>query len=412
MKKLIWILAGIFIFRVVLAFIVWHPDVNNHIDWGIRFWEYGPKKFYAPETNIWSYTWPNQPPGTTYMFAAIRKLFEVSFAGFWWINIKIPAFPSGIVTFFETNLYPALLKLPAILADFGIAYILYKWTKKKWAPIIWLLNPVIWYNSAVWGQYDAVISFFALLSFYLLTQKKLTYSLLAIILSLYIKASLLIFLPVWIIVAIRQKYKLSDYLVSTAYCLAAIILITLPFSGGDSVIWLYDLYVKKVFVQQLHVITANAFNIWSAIAGIHERPDTLPLLGLTYQYWGYILFTISFAPILYSVYKKQDQTTIAWALALTAFSSWMLLTNMHERYLYPLFPYLTVLVTAGGVNLPTYWIISLLSLLNLYNFWWVPKIDWVVNFLSFGNRLMPRILGFVNFLLFMFLYKRRVESYK
>ena len=154
--------------RIFISFLVWHPDLNNHIDWGIRFFEYGASKFYAPESNVWSFTWPNQPPGTMYMFAGIRKVFEFVFNFFWQININVPAFPSIIISYFETNLYPALLKLPAILSDFGIAYLIYKWTNKKWAGILWLVNPIVWYNSAVWGQYDAVINFFALLAFYLL----------------------------------------------------------------------------------------------------------------------------------------------------------------------------------------------------------------------------------------------------
>ena len=190
MKK-IFITA--FLLRVFLSFLVWHPDVNNHVDWGIRFWQYGPQKFFAPETNVWSYTWPNQPPGTIYIFAGIRKLFEFVFAFFWWINVNIPIFPSGIITFFESNLYPALLKFPSILADLGIAYLIYK-VLRHWAlgtrnteklamvgTIFWLFNPVVWYNSSVWGQTDSVVNFFALLGFYFLFEKKLTLALVSIL---------------------------------------------------------------------------------------------------------------------------------------------------------------------------------------------------------------------------------------
>lgn len=403
-KKLLWILAGAFLFRLILAFLVWHPDLNNHIDWGIRFWQYGPGKFFAPETNVWSYTWPNQPPGTIYLFAGIRKLFEFVFGLFWLINIKIPAFPSGIITFFESNLYPALLKLPSILADIGIAYLIFKLTRKSWAAVLWLVNPVIWYNSAVWGQTDALINFLALLSFYLLFKKKLVWAVLAMAFCLYTKASLAIFLPIFAIVAWRQKYRSSQYVLAVVGSLLAVGIATLPFSRSEPFSWLVNLYQTKVFTQQLQVITANAFNIWASIAGIHERPQTLPFLGLTYQYWSYILFGLAFAPILYSVWKKQDARTVVWALALSSFSSWMLLTNMHERYLYPLFPYLTILVGMNLVSLYPYILVSLLSLLNLYNFWWMPEIGFIKSFLSFGDRLMPRVFGGVNLILLMYLF--------
>lgn len=406
--------------RVFLSFLVWHPDVNNHIDWGIRFWEYGPQKFFAPETNVWSYTWPNQPPGTIYIFALVRKLFEAIFNIFWTINVNIGVFPSGIITYFESNLYPALLKLPSILADLGIAYLIYKFVltihytpitnhKKNLATLaamIFLFNPVIWYNSSVWGQTDSVVNFFALLGFYLLFEKKLILALVSILFSFYIKASLLIFLPIFIIIAIRQKYKLSEYVLSIAYGLVPIALLSLPFSNGNPLIWLYEIYKDKVFTQQLQVITANAFNLWAGVAGIHERSHEIFLGPFSYKIWGIILFSLSYIPVLYLVYKKQDLKSIFWALSITALSSFMLLTNMHERYLYPFFPVFTVLAVLDMKLLPLYWTISGINLLNLYNFWWVPKIGFLVSFLSFGDRLMPRILGYFSFGIFIYLYTK------
>ena len=402
--------------RIFISFLVWHPDLNNHIDWGIRFFEYGASKFYAPESNVWSFTWPNQPPGTMYMFAGIRKVFEFVFNFFWQININVPAFPSIIISYFETNLYPALLKLPAILSDFGIAYLIYKWTNKKWAGILWLVNPIVWYNSAVWGQYDAVINFFALLAFYLLFKKKLVLSLLFLVLSFYIKASLLIFAPIWLIIAIKQRYKLITYVRAVFVTLVVICLLTIPFTDKNPLIWLYELYSKKIFVQQLHIITANAFNLWAGIAGIHERPDSLPFLGLSYRLWSYILYTIFYIPLLFRLLRMRfinHQSLIinlVFSLALTAFASFTLLTNMHERYLYPLFPYLTILLATGTIGNWYYWVICGIGLLNLYNFWFVPRIEPIVTFLSFSDRLMPRILGLLVFGMFLKLYWRYNKS--
>lgn len=398
----------LFVLRIIFSFVVWHPDLNNHIDWGIRFFEYGANKFYSPSSNVWSFTWPNQPPGTIYMFAGVRILYEFIFNIFWQLNIKIPIFPSIIISFFETNLYPALLKLPAILSDFGIAYLIYKITSKKWASIVWLINPVIWYNSTIWGQYDSVINFFALLSFYFIYRKKLLFAILAFCLSIYIKASLLIFAPIFLITALLKNFKLKDWIVSCILTLLAIVLVTLPFSHGNPIVWLYGLYVKKVFVQQLHVITANAFNLWSGVAGIHERPDSLPFLGFTYQIWGTVLFLLSYIPVLINLFKNKTEKNIIWSLALVAFASFTLMTNMHERYIYPLFPYLTILfaLSTGYIKVWQYTLISAIALLGMYNFWFVPKISLIIDFLSFGDRFMPRVLGFVMFLLFLIVYKR------
>ncbi len=418
-KKLLLILFLAFLFRVVLSFMTWHPDVNNHIDWGIRFFEYGPAKFYAPESNVWNFTWPNQPPGTMYMFAGVRKIFEFVFSIFWWFNLKIPAFPSIIISFFESNLYPALLKLPSILADIGIAVLIYKMIKiaksEKLAILgtsIFLANPVIWYNSAVWGQTDAVINFLALLSFYFLLNKKLFWAILALALSFYIKISLTIFVPIFFVFALRQNYKIIDWVKSILFTLLVIGVATWPFSMAEPFGWLSNLYQTKVLGQQMHVITANAFNLWDAVAGIYEKPETLNLGPLTYQTWGVILFIIAYIPSLLLAYRKQDVKSVMWALAIAAFASFMLLTNMHERYLYPLFPVFTILALLETKLLPIYLLVSGVNFLNLYHLWFVPRVNFIVSFLSIGDRVVPRILGFVNFFSFVWFYKLFFQNLK
>lgn len=418
-NKLFWILISVLVFRIILSFIVWHPDMNNHIDWGIRFFEYGPSKFFAPESNVWSFTWPNQPPGTIYMFAAIRKLFELIFSIFWWINVKIPVFPSIIITYFESNLYPALLKLPGIISDFGIAILIYKLIKtvksEKSAilgALMFLFNPVVWYNSSVWGQTDPIINFFALLAFFYLLKRKLIPAIFFLAISFYIKISLAIFIPIFAIVAIMQRYNVREWLKSIGITLMVIGVATLPFSKGEPFGWLLNLYQHNILGQQLQVITANAFNLWAGIAGIHERPQSLMLGPLTYQAWGILLFIIAYIPTLISLYKKQDLKTLVWALAIASFGSFMLLTNMHERYLYPLFPVFTILAVLEVKLMPIYWIVSGINLLNLYNFWFMPKIKLIVDFLSLGDRLLPRVLGMVNFGLFVGMYNKFLKSLK
>lgn len=423
MSKLTRLFLAAFLFRFLLAFLVWHPDLNNHLDWGTRFFEYGPQQFYRG--NVWNFTWPNQPPGTMYIFAGVRKLFEFVFSVFWWINVNVPPFPSGIITYFESNLYPALAKLPAILADLGIAYLIYKvlqsssdksrkgaQTTAWFAALLFLVNPVVWYNSSIWGQYDSVINFFGVLAFYFLLRKQLVGAVLAFALSLYIKASLAIFAPIFLIVALRQRYKISTYVLSVGITFLTILLLTLPFARGNPAIWLCELYKDKVFGQQLQVITANAFNIWATIAGIHERPHTLLFGPFSFKVWGQFLFGVTLLPVLYLVWKKRSVKVFAWSLAVVAFSSFMFLTNMHERYLYPLFPFLTMLVAIDKSMLPLYLGISGISFLNLYHFWWVPRFDALVNALSWKDRLAPRVLGLVNFGIFLVFYQHLLRLFK
>lgn len=408
-RKLVIILLAGFVFRIILAFITWHPDLNNHVDWGIRFWQYGPIDFY--KQNVWSFSWPNQPPGTIIIFALIRKLYEFLFSSFWWVNVNLPIFPSNIMLFFEERLYQALLKLPAILADLGIGYVIFKFfrdiKKEKvglWAAAAFLFNPVIFYNSAIWGQTDSTINLLGLLAFIFLLKRKLTLAVLAIIISLFIKLSLLIFLPIFIVVAIRQRYSLISWVKAIFLSLIVIGLLTLPFSHSEPFSWLFNLYKDKVILWTLHIITANAFNLWAALTGIHEKPDTLFFGPFTYNVWGTVLFIGALVPLLVRVYKKQDHKTVFQTLALTGFSYFILATGVHERYLYPFFPFLTILVALDKKLLKFLVVISLIHFFNLYNFWWYPRIEPIVNLFSFGDRILPRVLGGISTAMFIWLY--------
>ncbi|MBU2036336.1 hypothetical protein KKC36_02720 [Patescibacteria group bacterium] len=419
MKNIKKVLLLAFIFRLLLIFLKWHPDLNNHIDWGIRFWQYGPRLFFAPQSNVWNFTWPNQPPITILTFALIRKLFEAIFSFFWFLNIKIPFFPSNLIHFLESYLYAGLLKLPSILSDLGIGYLIYKIFKDEKkekvgivASLVYLFNPVVWYNSAIWGQTDAFINFFALLAFYLLLKRKLIPAVFSLVISLYIKVSLAIFIPIFIVVALKQKYEFKKYLYSFLISLSFIGIIAFIFSGSEPFSWLINLYKDRILGQQLQVITANAFNIWASIAGINERPQTLLLGPISFQTWGLVLFLLSYLPIIYMVFKKRDLKTIIFSLAICSISSFMLLTNMHERYLFPFFVYSTIVVFWNKKLLPIYIAVSLINFLNLYNIWWFPRSEIIINFLTFSDKLMPRVLGFINFLLYLILYKSYLRLFK
>lgn len=411
MKKAYIAIILILVIKIALSFSAYHDDLKNHMDWGIRFWQYGASGFYT--SNVWSFTWPNQPPGTIYIFALTRKIFESLFALFSFLHFSLKIFPGSLLLYLEQNLYPSVTKLPAILADFGIAFLIYKiiyhdlkMSRKKAliAAFMFILNPVVWYNSTIWGQYDSVINFFALLSFYLLNHKNLILAFLFFILSIYIKASLLIFLPVFLLISIKQKYKFKEYLSALLVSLFTVFILTIPFSQAEPLTWLTYIYTHRVFNEQLQLITANAFNLWNLIAGIDAKPQTLNFLGANYQYYGYILTLFFSIPIFKLLLKKNDAKSAIWSLAVISFLTFMFLTNMHERYLYPLFPYMTILAVVYSELLPIYILVSIISLINLYNFWWVPDISFLVNILSAGGRLATRFLSAVNLMLFTYFY--------
>lgn len=403
MIKKIWVIFfAAFLLRLVFSFGPYHPDVGNHLDWGIKFWQIGPKNFY--ENQFWKVSWANQPPGTIYIFALSRKIYEIIFGFLWWLNIKISFFPSFLIPFLEEKLYIALVKLPAILADLGIGFLIYNFLRKlkdekiaKWGMIIFLFNPIIWYNSAVWGQTEAWVSFFGLWSIYLFWQRRPLWATFIFSTSLYFKGSLLIFLPVISILLWQSKANWWKKLLVILLPPIFFSYLSFPFVKWMSPVpWLYHLYRDRVFGHQGNMLTANAFNLWAFLFGIDfSRNDLGLFLGLTFKRWGQVIFILTSLPVLVTLWrqKKERIEVVFWALALTAIFSFIFLTNMHERYLYPAFPYLTLLLFLIPNFGWFYGVASLIFFLNLYHLWYVPEIRWlrllftplVIKTLSLGN---------------------------
>ena len=169
-SKITNILILALILRIVLVIISgYHPDILNHVDWGIRFLSLGPKKFY--ENIFWGVSWPNQPLATMLLFAFSAVSKNIIFGFIELLNQTFSFFPSFIIPFIESNINVWMVKLPFIFADIGLAFLIYKIVNKfrpsvaKLAALFFLFNPIVIYNSTIWGQTDSLINLLAVLVF-------------------------------------------------------------------------------------------------------------------------------------------------------------------------------------------------------------------------------------------------------
>jgi dolichyl-phosphate-mannose-protein mannosyltransferase len=412
MKKIL-ILA--LLVRLIFIFGQYHPDLGNHLDWGNRFWEYGPKNFYTG--SVWTVSWPNQPPGTIYLWGLLSKINQLIFNTAWEINLHVPVFPSAVIPFLVKNLHPALVKLPSVLADLGIGWLIYRLLvhldlqKKKalWGAGLFLFNPAVIYNSAVWGQTDGIINFLALLSVFLVLKKKFFLGTLAFLFSIYIKLSLIIFLPLFLLLVWREKVPLAKIVLNFVVSFLVIVLISLPFTHNNPILWLKDLYVLRVLGGQGNMLTANAFNLWAVFFGVDlSLSDVGTFLGVSYKLWGELLFGFGYLLTLVKQIKNKITTqSLFFSFALTSFFAFMFLTNMHERYLYPAFPYLALLAAWGGIPLWLYLVVSLIHFLNLYHLWFYPSVDLAIKVFQWpiSVRILSLALLSINvYLIFRFYY--------
>lgn len=407
MKKIRLIIIGAFLVRLFLIFGPYHPDLGNHLDWGNRFWQYGPKNFYT--ANVWSVSWPNQPPGTMYLWAGLSQInrFVQNFA--WYFNLKYPIFPSKLIPWLNNHFYSGLVKLPSVLAELGIGFLLYflalrfgfSVKKALIASALFLFNPAIIYNSAVWGQTDGLINFFALLAIFLILEDKFFWGILFFGLSLYFKMSLLIFAPLFLILLLSRKIVIWKIPLYFSAVLLVFVILSLPFSTGNPFLWFFTLYKDKVLGSQGNMLTGNAFNLWAFIFGIDlSRSDKGFWLNISFRYWGYLAFGVAYLAVLIKNFKTKLEQGFLLSFSLIAFASFLFMTNMHERYLYPVFPFLALLSVVSERFLFFYLVLSVIHGLNLYYLWYYPRLNFLQAFLDSHQGLVPKILSGV--LIFIF----------
>lgn len=396
-KNVILVFLIAFILRLLLINVAYHGDLNNNFSWGQAAIKFGLNGFY--ERKGFEFSVPNQPPLYIFLFGVVAWLFESIKNLTWYLNNNLGAFPSSMVWFWEANGKIILLKLPGILADLGIGYLIYRRVGLKFS-VLWLFNPITWYNSAIWGGTDAIVNLFGLMSVFSLLERNLVKSILFFVVSLLFKGSLIIFLPVLLLMWMFNERRLSVWMKAVLISGFFIILVTFWFHPSfDLPVWLFNLYKSRIFPGEVGYLTANAFNLWYLV-NPGRVLDSTKYFGITAHLLGYIISSIIAVAIIVKnrTQLKQDRT-ILYLLAMSALVSFLFFTRIHERYLYPFFPVATILVALKRKFLIPYVILSFTFLFNMYNLFWAPGIPVLQNFMVMSS--FTWVLSLVNILVFI-----------
>ena len=308
-------------FSLRLYMVRWGDSFTSDLD-TFKAWAYalnhtGLKEIYNRGDMYLDY-----PPGYLYVLLLLERLR---------VLLHIP---------FDAPVYDLMLKLPSLLADlFCGGVLLWAGQRKlgeKTALLLsgaYLFCPVILLNSAQWGQVDSFCTAILLCSVLLLYREWYVPSALLYGLSIACKPQMLIFAPLYLFFAIKQR-RWSRLPLGVFAAVGTILLTALPFTEGFDFGWLIDKYRSTLDYYSYYSV--NAYNFWVLIGWNWKN---LPE--------GFLLELLTFAaPVVATaacgvlIFLSKRKAALFACPALLMSVMFLFGVKMHERYVYPVFLFL------------------------------------------------------------------------
>ncbi|HOB19342.1 MAG TPA: glycosyltransferase family 39 protein [Candidatus Atribacteria bacterium] len=271
----------------------------------------------------------------------------------------------------DESLYVLLLKLPSILADLATAYLLYKLAVKRlpgsWPLAVaglYIFNPAVVLDTAIWGQVDSFLMMLLAAGFYLLDADRPELCAFPFAAAVLTKPQGLILMPVVLFELIKRK-DIKLLLKTAAYGVGAIVLLAMPFAIVEGPMWLLDLYLSTT--GNYTYASLNAFNFF-AMLGANLKQDSETFVLLSYKVWGYafIVLTVLYTAIIYIRGRGRHLAYLGGLLL--SLGVFVLSVRMHERYMFPAMFFLLALfvMTRDKRALALYGVASFTSFTNVY----------------------------------------------
>ncbi|HEX7171510.1 MAG TPA: phospholipid carrier-dependent glycosyltransferase [Candidatus Limnocylindria bacterium] len=399
-------------------------DLGAFNAWGQRMASVGPGAFYEPGY------FADYPPGYLYVL---------------WFLGEIGAALTPLV---GQNATGGLVKIPGILADVGVAWLLFV-LGRRWGPqllartrvgiraetlgiaaaALYLFNPGVVFDSAVWGQIDSVGTLVLLATLYALARGWTEAAAVGAVVALLVKFQFGFLIPIVAIVGLkrhlfgrsadpehegrRDQLRVLTSLAAGVISLTVLILpfgmtIFVPDSTAQSCFGLpaadpeRSLLGKFCQASETYTgLTINAFSMWrnpfSELGDTFFRGDDRVVglvvggIGLTWQQVGTLLFVAVLLIALWQVVRRDDPRGLLLASLVVAIAFFVLPTRVHERYLFPALALAAPLVLAWR-GWP--WLYGALSALFFLNVYWAYTEDWsftgTVNNPGWNGEAMPQ----------------------
>ncbi len=329
-----------FIIRFILFPIPgYEVDLNTFSSWFGTAAQYGPRIFY----NVVS--WCDYPPFNVYIFWGLGSI-------------------ANTYSFFGTPQMSYLIKLLPSLFDIATTAVIFFYLRKQTkfstsilVAILYVFNPAIIINSAVWGQFDSIYTFFLLLSITLFLSSKPKLSIVFLVISLLTKPQSIAIVPLMVFL-IFKKYGWKTLLTSLLAGIVTALVVIIPFEWNNPIVFLSNIYFGAF--EGYAYTSVNAFNFW-AFGGLWVRETTF--LFAT----GWLLFGALVGFVLITVHKRfhiSEQLLVLFSAFILFFGFFMLPTRIHERYLFPALSIIALSLPFLKKMRPIYIVLSFTCFIN------------------------------------------------
>lgn len=282
-----------------------------------------------------------------------------------------------------------MVKIVPNLFDLAIAGLIYFFVRKQAtfkialiAAAVYAFNPAVLFNSAVWGQFDAVYTFFLVLSLILALKSKPELSAASFALGILTKPQGIALAPL-IAFFIYKKNGLKSFLFSVGVFAAVVFLVILPFewNNGNPVTFLSNIYLNGY--SYYHYTSINAFNLWGMF-GMWVPDGNLAIVG-----WGMFgalaVFTLY---VLNKRFKVSGDMLVVFSAFILLFGFFMLPTRIHERYLFPAISVLALMLPFVKKTRALYVLVSATFFANVSY-----VLYWLNSYYDQGLKYSPNLSG-------------------
>jgi len=348
-------------------------DVSTFEAWALTLAGHPLREFFSKAG------FADYPPGYFYVLWIVGHLYKSI----------VPSDPTyGILKVF--------VKLPGVLMDLVDAALIFaivrRFASKAWAfgaCALFAFNPAAIFISAYWGQVDSVAAGLVLGAILCVfdaaarTGKAATYAIVAAWVltaaSILIKPPAIVLVPLLIAFAVASDDRARRLTATALGAVAALVfayLASVPFHPTanpiDQFAWLYNRYQYASSVYPYNSV--NAFNLYAMVHRFWEPDGQLlpnfPILGhvvgLPQYGWGIVLFLAAIALVVSRYIQSPEPTAFLEGAMILSLGYFVLLTRMHERYIFDAFLLAIPLVALRRRYLWAAIVLSLTLLANLF----------------------------------------------